>query len=161
MFYWDSVIHNSTIRDHSFRTFEKLSEKTNISYPLIRIHTCAYQEVRNVSFLENFGNVLNEWSLRKLFWAISQCVPIVSFWNDWSKATYSYEVLSAIWYHLYNFKNEKNTQGFFSHFLNWKNGSKSCKAFHMFSSFLKQCEVISYEWWGILENTTSSKSENS
>ena len=88
-------------------------------------------------FLENFGNVLNEWSLRKLFWAISQCVPIVSFWNDWSKATYSYEVLSAIWYHLYNFKNEKNTQGFFSRFLNWKNGNKSCKAFHMFLSFFK------------------------
>ena len=37
--------------------------KTNISYPLIRTRTCAYQRVRNVSFSENFGNVLNEWSL--------------------------------------------------------------------------------------------------
>ena len=31
----------------------KFSEKTNISYPLIRTHTCAYQGVRNVRFSEN------------------------------------------------------------------------------------------------------------
>ena len=32
----------------------------NISYPLIRIRTCAYQGVGNISFLENVLNVLNE-----------------------------------------------------------------------------------------------------
>ena len=32
----------------------------NISYPLIRTRTCAYQGVRNVSFSENIANVLNE-----------------------------------------------------------------------------------------------------
>ena len=32
----------------------KSFRKTNISYPLIRTRTCAYQEVRNVSFSENF-----------------------------------------------------------------------------------------------------------
>ena len=51
------------IRDHSFSTYAKFSEKTNVSYPLIRTRTCAYQGVRNVSFSENFAYVLNEWSL--------------------------------------------------------------------------------------------------
>ena len=38
----------------------KIFRKTNISYPLIRTRSCAYQEVRNVSFSENFAHVLNE-----------------------------------------------------------------------------------------------------
>ena len=38
------------VRDHSFSTFAEASEK----------RTCAYQGVRNVSFLENFAYVLNE-----------------------------------------------------------------------------------------------------
>ena len=33
--------------------------KTNISNPLIRTHTCAYQGIRNVSFSENFAYILN------------------------------------------------------------------------------------------------------
>ena len=37
-------------RDHSFSKYANFSEKTNISYPLIRTRTCACQEVRNVSF---------------------------------------------------------------------------------------------------------------
>ena len=32
----------------------KFSEKWNISYPLIRTHTCAYQGVRNVRFFGKF-----------------------------------------------------------------------------------------------------------
>ena len=32
----------------------QIFRKTNISYPLIRTSTCAYQGVRNVRFLENF-----------------------------------------------------------------------------------------------------------
>ena len=32
--------------------------KTKISHRLIRIRTCAYQGVKNVSFSENFANVL-------------------------------------------------------------------------------------------------------
>ena len=39
----------------------KIFRKTNISNPLIRTHTCAYQGIRNVSFLENFAYVLNGW----------------------------------------------------------------------------------------------------
>ena len=35
-------------------------EKTNIFYPLISTRTCAYQEVRNISFSENFAYILNE-----------------------------------------------------------------------------------------------------
>ena len=38
--------------DHSFSTYAKFSENL----------TCAYQGVRNVSFSENFTNILNEWS---------------------------------------------------------------------------------------------------
>ena len=37
--------------------------QTNISYPLIRTRTCAYQEERDVIISENFGYVLNGWSL--------------------------------------------------------------------------------------------------
>ena len=33
----------------------QISEKTNISYPLIRTGTCAYQGVRNVCFFGKFG----------------------------------------------------------------------------------------------------------
>ena len=40
----------------------KFSEKTSISYPLIRTRTYAYQGVRNCSFTEHFANVLNEYS---------------------------------------------------------------------------------------------------
>ena len=36
--------------------------KSNISNPLIRTRTYAYQRVRNVSFSENFSYILNEWS---------------------------------------------------------------------------------------------------
>ena len=40
----------------------KTFQKTNISYPLVRTRTCLYQEVTNVSFSEEFGNILNEYS---------------------------------------------------------------------------------------------------
>ena len=36
---------------YSFSTCAKF-QKTNISYPLIRTRTCAYQEVKNISFRE-------------------------------------------------------------------------------------------------------------
>ena len=41
----------------------KIFRNTNISYPLIRTLSCAYQEVRNVSLSENFVSAINEWSL--------------------------------------------------------------------------------------------------
>ena len=40
----------------------KIFRKTSISYPLIRTYTCVYQGVRNVSFSEDFVNILNECS---------------------------------------------------------------------------------------------------
>ena len=40
----------------------KIFLKTKVSYPLIRTRRCAYQEVRNVSFSENFVYLLNAWS---------------------------------------------------------------------------------------------------
>ena len=39
----------------------KIFRKTSISYTVIRTRTCAYQEVRNVSFSENFAYVLKGW----------------------------------------------------------------------------------------------------
>ena len=64
----------------------------------------------------------------------------ISVWGqDWSykKKTYvTYVVRYAIWYHLYNLKNVKNTHGgvlilCFSRFLICKNGTKSRNASHM------------------------------
>ena len=47
---------------HQYSTCAKISLKTNISWPLIRRNTCAYQGVRNVSFSEKFVYILNGWS---------------------------------------------------------------------------------------------------
>ena len=48
---------------HPFSTYmRKIFRKTNISYPLIRTRTCAYQGLRNVSCSENFAHVLNGWT---------------------------------------------------------------------------------------------------
>ena len=42
----------------------KYFRKTYISYPVIRIRTCVYQGVKNVSFSENFACILiNKWSI--------------------------------------------------------------------------------------------------
>ena len=46
------------LRDRSFITFAKCSKKLIFLAPWY-----AFQGVRNVSFLENFVNVINEWSL--------------------------------------------------------------------------------------------------
>ena len=47
--------------------FAKFSEKLIFYTPdtctYAHVHTCAYQGVRNISFSENFPNVLNEWSI--------------------------------------------------------------------------------------------------
>ena len=45
------------IGDHSFQYVHKIFRKTNITY------VYAFQRVRNVSFSENFANLLNECSL--------------------------------------------------------------------------------------------------
>ena len=44
------------IRDHSFSTYAKFSEKLTF----LDVRTRAHQEV-NVSFSENFAYILNEW----------------------------------------------------------------------------------------------------
>ena len=46
------------IGDHSFQCVHKIFRKTNITY------VYAYQRVRNVSFSENFANLLNDLALR-------------------------------------------------------------------------------------------------
>ena len=68
--------------------------------PLIRTRTCTYQGVRNVSFSENFGNVINECSIIRIilifeimnlcFYLHSQCYVssfnwwIVKEWKKWA-----------------------------------------------------------------------------
>ena len=47
---WFGSIPKTIHMDHSFSTYAKFSENL----------TCAYQGVRNVSFSENFTNILNE-----------------------------------------------------------------------------------------------------
>ena len=49
----------NSVRDHSFSTFAKLSEKLTFLFPSYA-HVWAYQGLRNVSFSENLANVLNE-----------------------------------------------------------------------------------------------------
>ena len=51
----EGIIH--PVRTNNF-------QKTNISYSLIRTRMCAYQGVRNVSFLKNCSFVLTGYSLR-------------------------------------------------------------------------------------------------
>ena len=54
----------STLTNFSKGSFilyvHKISQKTNISYPLPRTRMCAWQGVNNVGFPENFVYVLNE-----------------------------------------------------------------------------------------------------
>ena len=47
----------------SIKCVRKISRKTNISNPLIRTRTCAYQGARNVSISENFAYLLHGWPL--------------------------------------------------------------------------------------------------
>ena len=65
---WRCLKTVGIMSDHLFSTCAKFSKKTNISYLLICIRTCAYQAVRNVSFSEDFAYLLNEWSLGYFFW---------------------------------------------------------------------------------------------
>ena len=53
------------IKGPSIKYVRKIFRKNNISNPLIRTRTCAYQWVRNVIFSENFAHVLNGWPLSR------------------------------------------------------------------------------------------------
>ena len=66
----EQTAFRGAFRGHSFNTYEKLFKKTNFSYPLIRILTCAYQAAKAVIFSENLAYLLNKWSLR-IFLAIA------------------------------------------------------------------------------------------
>ena len=52
--------HCQSTMGSSIKCLRKIFRKTNISYPLIRRRTFAYQRVRNVSFSENFVYVQND-----------------------------------------------------------------------------------------------------
>ena len=70
------VVGNKAKGRISKRVFQEykarqIFRKSNISHPLIRTRTCAYQGVRNDSFSENFAYLLNEWFLTENLF----CVP--------------------------------------------------------------------------------------
>ena len=69
--------------DHPLSTNAKFLKKTNISNPLIRKRTCAYQGVRNVSFSEIFAFVLNE--LPPMEIRAVKLSPKHAVSNSWSK----------------------------------------------------------------------------
>ena len=62
----------------SIKYVHKIFQKTNISNPLIRTRTCAYQGVRNVIFTEYFAYVLNRSSIIRLWnqFAKTHILPI-------------------------------------------------------------------------------------
>ena len=54
---WYSI-NTQSYYGSSTKYVRKIFQKTNISNPLMRIRTCAYKGVRNVSFLKNFAYIL-------------------------------------------------------------------------------------------------------
>ena len=54
-----AVRNGDILKGSSIQYVRKIFRKTNISDPLIRSRTCAYQWVRNVSFSEKFAYVSN------------------------------------------------------------------------------------------------------
>ena len=65
----------------SIKYVRKIFQKTNISNPLIRTRTCVYQEVRNVSFSENFAYGLNEWPPMNMYWSTPH--PVLVKLQEW------------------------------------------------------------------------------
>ena len=66
IFLWSCLVlqHQWYLRKgSSIKYVSKIFRKTDISNPLIRTPTCAYQGVRDVSLSENFAYVLNGWPL--------------------------------------------------------------------------------------------------
>ena len=72
------------ICDHPFKYVRTIFCKTKIFNPLLRTHMCAYQEVRNVSFSENFAYILNGWTLSEKQYTLGQrfqMTPVCSQWT--------------------------------------------------------------------------------
>ena len=54
-----SFMETGGLSESSIKYVSKIFQKTNISYPLIRTRTCAYNGVRNNSFSECLAYILN------------------------------------------------------------------------------------------------------
>ena len=70
------IVDNKAKGQIAKRVFQKnkarqIFRKANISYPLIRTRTCAYQWVRNIHFLENWACFI---FLKQLFWDSPFCL---------------------------------------------------------------------------------------
>ena len=79
----------------------KIFQKTNISYPLIRTRTFAFLRVGNVSFLENFARVVNEWCLTTLKTNCTSFVPIDFLGNSKETGFFSKELNTTAFKFIY------------------------------------------------------------
>ena len=65
---------HTSLTNHSFSTYAKFSDKTNISYPLVRTHTCAYLCVSGVQkcylFILGYLSTIPRFSRVGLFIAV-------------------------------------------------------------------------------------------
>ena len=77
---WNGLIQSETHWGLFIKYVRKIFRKTNISNPLIRTRTCAYQGVRNVSSSENFSYVLYGCPLIKNISTISHNVVLFQFY---------------------------------------------------------------------------------
>ena len=68
----------------------QISRKTNISYPLIHNHTCAYQGVRNVCFLENTRFEICLFALLPTNWCVGDTL-------NSKNVTYMESTFSSLW----------------------------------------------------------------
>ena len=88
---------NSAKGSSSIWYIRKIFRKTNISYPLIRTHTCTYPGVRNVSFLVYFC-IRNKWMIPNQIihaytyafhfcncwnWVVGKCLTNNRIFNNW------------------------------------------------------------------------------
>ena len=82
--YTQNHSHEPVLLGNTKRSFilyvGKIYRETNISYPLTSKRTCAYHGVRNIIFLENLANVLNEWSPGNLIY-FKNCKNLLNISN--------------------------------------------------------------------------------
>ena len=123
----------SHIWGSSIKCVRKIFRKTNISNPLIRTHTCAYQGVRNVTFSENFAYVLYGCPLACIMKnKISHLTCSKSYWTDSSLRRL---VAGICWlFGVYMVIGIYNTQC-------WKGTCKLVFCYNRFS-FIQNCSIL-------------------
>ena len=128
---------NKRRRGSSIKYVRKIFRKTDISNPLIRTRTCAYQGVKNVSFSEDFAYLLNGWPLAN-FLLLPGILNTYRSWNmiaGWMSIFLNY-VIDTFWSTTVIF-DQKNTGNMFVIIL--------YADFYIFSSFFKHV-INTFKW---------------